>query len=341
VDLVREEHSFLNEQQQEALQGVLPTRNYAPEEINFEMNRLCLEPDPWPWRERVPNQLWVRKHRSWNLTVNRDFIKESKGEHAQANDNKGIKQIANKDPFAKLPPRPAAWFILLHDLAWKWNSESVTGNLVEKICKEFNDWDWRPKKSAVAALNQEDGSPSFTERIMEDVKEFLSLFKKFVDQPNEIHKAKQEEEKEKPNPADDFPGWVVWYDEPAGKYKHFEMPNFGIFQDLDRFLHVWSRGLEWLEKAEVSHIPSLWALAGWTVLADAYTNFSDEGVMWFKNFEETTGTFEERFEEFKGKLQEKQTVFNYPNQKHAEISRWLQILDRWPEQLKQSKKEVL
>lgn len=340
VDLVREEHSFLNERQQEALQGVLPTRHYAPEEINFEMNRLCLQPDPWPWEERNSGQLYVRKHRSWNLTVNSDSINDDKHKSAKSDDNKDVGQAVNKDPFAKLPPRPAAWFVLLHDLAWQWNPDSVTGNLIEKLCKEFNDWKWQLKKSDVASLTEEVGSPSLTERIMEDVKQFLSLFEKLVDQTNKTHKAKQEEEKEKPNPSDDFPGWAIWYDKSGNKYRHFEMPGFVTFRDLDRFLHVWSRGLEWLEKAEVNNIPSLWALAGWTVLTDAYKNFAEEGVEWFKDFEETTGTFEERFEEFKGKLKEKQKGFDYLDQKHDEISKWLQILDKWPEQLRQPKNEV-
>ena len=138
VNLVREEHSFLHEKAQEVLGGVYPTRTYSPEDINFQMQRLFVEPSPRIWKEQVEGRLWVRNHRSWDLSVNTRFdeLKASKD------------TAVAKDPFAKLPPRPAAWFILLHDLAWKWNPESLSENLVTRLSDEAKQWEWRPPISS-------------------------------------------------------------------------------------------------------------------------------------------------------------------------------------------------
>jgi hypothetical protein len=168
-----------------------------------------------------------------------------------------------------------------------------------------------------------------------------------VNQSNETHEAKQEEEKQEPNPSKDFRGWAIWDDKSDANYKHnykhFAMPEFKTFRDLDRFLHVWRRGLEGiekregLEKAELNELSSLWVLAGWTVLANAYENFAEGSDGWFKDFAETKGVFpfDKRFMKFMEILKEKQKPFEYPSEKNTEISSWLAELNKWADQFRQ------
>jgi hypothetical protein len=139
VNQVKEEQSFLTEKEQNVLEGVLPTRHYAPRDIIFEMNRLRLSPSPRSW-ESVGDQLWVREQRAWDLTISNSFVSASKNKNEKSSGIEESTEDDDDDPFAKLPPRPAAWFILLHDLAWRWNTSSVIGNLVERLCREINDF---------------------------------------------------------------------------------------------------------------------------------------------------------------------------------------------------------
>jgi hypothetical protein len=306
VNLVREEQNFLNEKEQEVLEGILPTRHYFPEDINFAMDRLCLYPAPRTWKKQKSEQLWVRNHRSWDLTVNtKKYINDYKSKNQV--ENEGVDQAA-KDPFAKLPPRPAAWFILLHDLAWKWNSDSVSGNLVEKLCEDLNDW--RLSKSEVTL-------PPNQESCLQ------------------LKQSSAPKQTQNFDPIDHLSGgWAILSD--GSTYQHLPLPNFKIFRDLDHFLFIWSRGLEWLgkpEEAEGSKISSIWALAGWTVLADTYKNYAVRGDDWFTDFADTSGKFEERFEQFTKSLKKKGVPFEYPEHKHTEIKE--QWLDRLSEVLKQ------
>lgn len=139
-----EEQNFLTEDQQAVLRdGVLPTRHYSPRDIQFDMGRLILEPDPNNWEDptqvskneapsqagnnqegqnQSQQQLWVRPHRSWKLAPKTNKKSEKKG------------------LFAKLPPRQTAWIILLHDLACNWKSESVSINLVKRLLIRLDDW---------------------------------------------------------------------------------------------------------------------------------------------------------------------------------------------------------
>lgn len=259
VNLVREEQSFLNETEQNVLEGILPTRHYSPEDIIFNMDRLCLKPTERNWKERKSSvwkerkssvRLWFRDHRSWDLSVNRKFISDSNDTETRPDEDECLK--ANKDPYAKLPPRQAAWYVLLHDLAWKWNRDCVTGNLVERLRKELEKTIWEQTVAPQVNLEQ-----SFQGVAKEVMNKFLTLFERFVDQSNETDKAEQggeikaelEEEKQRPDPQNDFRGWAVY--SPDGKiYKHFPLPEFETIRDLDRFLFVWSRGLEWLERSD-------------------------------------------------------------------------------------------
>jgi hypothetical protein len=243
VNLVSEEQSFLSEKEQEVLGGIIPTRSYGdPEDINFAIDRLCLHPSQRTWKkhqkqaeeakkqadeekvqavadEQNSRSLWTRDHRSWDLTVNRKFINDSKKKSTKRDESESIEQ-AVKDPFAKLPPRPAAWFVLLHDIAWMWKPDSITENLVKKLCEELNEWKAKMRDKGASPPNQECGSQL----------EYLSLIKT----------------EQSPDPSGDFPGWAVWFD--GHNYEHFPMPAFETFGDLDRFLYIWSRGLNWLEE---------------------------------------------------------------------------------------------
>lgn len=175
VNLVREENSFLNSKQQEILEKVLPTRVYSPEDINLKTDQLELRQVARTWKSQIEKNAWIRNHRSWNLgplSVNKEI---------------------DNNPYAKLPPRPAAWFILLHDIAWEWSHDSITVNLVNKLCQELNTGN---------LPTSEDGKP--------------------------------------------LSGWAFGLT--GSGYKHFPIPEFNTFRDLDRFLFVWSRGLEWLDE---------------------------------------------------------------------------------------------
>lgn len=340
VNLVKEEQSFLNEKEQLVLEGVLPTRTYSPEDINFDMKRLRLKPTQRTWKEKEKEkknsiETWFRDHRSWDLGVNNEFITDSKNDRSSNEDN-GLNQ-ADKDPYAKLPPRQAAWYVLLHDLAWKWNHDSLTVNLVEKLCSELVEkpiWESKPARPLTLKQPLEDAA-------QEAMRKFLILFERLVDPSNKTNEAKQEEEKQEPDPSADFRGWAV-YSLDGATYKHFPMPAFDTFRDLDRFLFVWSSGLKYLknpQEHDVSKIASIWALAGWTVLTEAYKHFADEGDRWFEDFVGLEGTFLKRFQDFKDqlseKLKEKGKTFEYPNHNKPKINAWsddLNDLDKLPEQ---------
>lgn len=306
VNLVKEEHSFLNEKEQAVLEWVLPTRHYSPEDINFRMDRLSLQPAQWTWEKL--GQQWVRKHRSWNLSVNRKLINYSLSEAKEA-------ELANRDPFANLPPRPAAWFVLLHDLAWRWKPDSLSGNLVKTLCEELTHWRF-PESPTSSQLIEKDGSVFTKEIAVEGGSD-----------------AKDEGGEQEIDPLEAFKGWAVWYDKSEGQCRHFPLPKFETFRELDQFLRVWSRGLEDLEKLDglklPGVIPSLWTLAGWVVLADVFPTFSEAGEEWIKALAKKRGTLEKRLSKFKKELKEK-----YPNQTEGELGSWLQA-DGWPQQLKQ------
>jgi hypothetical protein len=333
VNLVKEEQSFLNEKEQLVLEGVLPTRTYSPEDISFDMNRLRLNPTQRTWKGDS-GQLCFRDHRSWDLGVNNEFITDSKNDRSP-NEDEGLNQ-ADKDPYAKLPPRQAAWYVLLHDLAWKWNHDSLTVNLVKKLCNELVEkpiWERKPALPLTLEQPLEDAAK-------EAMRKFLILFERFVDPSNKTNKAKQEEEKQEPDPSTDFQGWAVYSVEGA-TYNHFPIPEFNTFRDLDRFLFVWSSGLKYLknpEEHDVSKIASIWALAGWMVLTEAYEHFADEGE-WFEDFIELKGTFTKRFQDFKDqlseKLKDKGKTFKYPAHNDPKIKAWsadLDDLNKLPEQ---------
>lgn len=297
VNQVKEEQSFLTEKEQNVLEGILPTRHYAPRDITFEMERLRLRPSQRTWREFVTEQLWVRDQSSWDLTVNVRFMQESIDNSRIAElENVKLKAPKSKpdrtdmneieadedNPFAKLPPRPAAWYVLLHDLAWSWNHESLSVNLVDKLCRDLNSWDLSFDK--VSKRPDEDYSLPF--------KGLGSNIK-------------LESERSKY-----FSGWAVWFDGSTSTYKHLPLPEFYTFREIDQFLHVWSRGLSWLRNAGADDVNALWTLAGWTILGDLYNNFAQKDNGWFDDFKGIKGNPNQLFKGFRttlmGNLKEQQ-----------------------------------
>jgi hypothetical protein len=316
VRLVIDEQSFLNQDEQEVLEGVFPTRHYSPRDIQFNMDRLSLDLDSSGWTlHSEGNQrdcgLWIRKHRAWKLTVNCES-----GNGGRRNSGSEPEEV---EPYAKLlPPRPTAWIVLLHDLAFTWKPESVTVNLVEKLRQDVNEY------------NPTDGSPS---------------------------KIEPPKEPQKLNQSVNLPLWAVWFN--GSTHKHFRMPKFKTFRELDRFLYIWSRGIEWLEESEyaqadlskrISYIASLWALAGRTVLLDTYRDFAEGGDDWYRDFAEggddwyrdfadaQGARFEIRFENFK---KQRKKDFVYPNIGNEQLVAWKARLASWDTELAKLEDEVL
>jgi hypothetical protein len=271
VNLVREEHSFLNEAAQKVLEGVLPTRVYSPEDNNFRMDILGLRIVAPDWQRQDSESLWIRNHRSWDLTVNSQK-NDSEKESIKSESEEDIEDA--KDPFGKLPPRPAAWFVLLHDLAWNWKPDSITGNLIKSLCEKLNDWELIKNQGFE---NHKDNSKS--------KQAFYTKLNK------------------NPDASDYFTGWAIWHN--GNTYRHFPMPNFDTFCQLDRFLYVWSCGLDWLEDEKAKNnetidsnkIIDIWRLASWVIKSNEYEDFSRREPNWFEinlnTFEEKANNLEE------------------------------------------------
>lgn len=255
VNLVREEHSFLDEKAQKVLEGILPTRVYSPEDINFKMDKLDLTIVAREWNNQVHEQLWIRSHRSLDLAVNKQnnvFVSRE----TELNEDKYTED--GKDPFDYLPPRPGAWFVLLHDLAYNWKPDSITGNLVERLCKKLNDWELIENVSYKKDQVDSQSNSAFYPKSRENIKA-----------------------------SNYFTGWAVWFN--GTTYKHFPIPEFNVFWQLDRFLHIWSCGLDWAKetknnkvKIDIDKIICLWKLAERVINSDKYEQFSRRDDKWFE-----------------------------------------------------------
>lgn len=397
VKLEIEEQSFLNEKQHWALLSVLPTRHYTAQEIYLDMNHLSLEPEQNTWEEKKDEnqgasdqakpRLWIRKHRSWKLGVNTD--------EDESNESEGL--------FAKLPPRQAAWMVLLHDLAWKWNPERVTGNLIKKVCGTLNKSPLSESKAR--SLSKRDDNTEVTKLKFPQLVKLLAMWRnndlsvedRELNSSNDINSSK------------DFRGWAVWQEKTEkpekSDFHHFPMPDFKTFREMDQFLHVWSTGVEWFDniqkeaadaakrfkaaaqraeraKSQIQVVApqqptlgnavrgiteteekerlareveeaeravneaqmrvgndtsqtahrflSLWALAGWTVHANAYMNFAKSGDNWYEDFDVTKhDPLVKRFADFKVKLKD----FEYPKD-DTQIEGWLRKFEEWPDKNK-------
>jgi hypothetical protein len=256
VTLAIEEQNFLNQQQQGELLGVLPTRYYYTPDTFLEMDRLHLGPESSHWRDEnkvyLPTaEIWTRKHSPWKITVG-GVSKASemtfyKHESTELLEQQEIKQ----DPFAKLPPRPTAWIILLHDLASRWRPESVSENLIERLRKELqpNPSDNHRKKRLQTNSNND---------------------QRKQDSPPKV-------------------GWVFW--RKNSNWIHFPFPEIKTFQELDCILRVWNTALDWWREArkdktqqqQVDQLIDVWELACCIVLGDSYDDFAARGDGdWFR-----------------------------------------------------------
>lgn len=123
-----EEQDFLTEEDQEILRFAFPTS--TRDDLQFDTARLRLQQKFSPWRTSIAGDVLVRPHLlDWRLGPNPQEAKWQNGENGPSDENERW----------HLPPRLAAWVILLHDLAWQWNYDSVLENLVRRLLREIRD----------------------------------------------------------------------------------------------------------------------------------------------------------------------------------------------------------
>ena len=180
VLLAIEEQDFLTEKQQDPLRFAFPTSH--EDTLRVGTDKFSLKPKVSPKLNISADNVFVREHLDWEL---------------------GISSVATEKagPVPYLPPRTAAWIILLHDLAWDWQEKSIATNLVRKLLKKIG-------------------------------KSRISLTPK----PNKGLPCSEDPEKATPGPKD--PGWA-WYSH-KNEWLHFPFPSLDTFRQLDRFLTVWS-----------------------------------------------------------------------------------------------------
>ena len=109
--LAIEEQDYLTEEQQDILRFAFPKSQ--KDDLLFQTDELTLVAKESLLQEILPGGAFVRRHLDWKLGVS---------------NNKGT-----VGPVPFLPPRTAAWIILLHDLAWSWNPDRITINLVREL----------------------------------------------------------------------------------------------------------------------------------------------------------------------------------------------------------------
>ena len=107
-----EEQDYLTEEQQDVFRFAFPTSRV--DDPLFRTDELTLRA-----KENLPQGIksgdaFVRKHLDWKLGV--------------------LNHKGTAGPVPFLPPRTAAWIILLHDLTWSWNPDHITKNLVVELC---------------------------------------------------------------------------------------------------------------------------------------------------------------------------------------------------------------
>ena len=111
--LAIEEQDFLTEQQQEPVRYAFPASH--KDDLLIETAHFELVPKVSPRIRTVDENIFVRSHLDWKLGINIDNLN-----HTTSAPN-------------HLPPRTAAWIILMHDLAWSWQQSSLTYNLVNEL----------------------------------------------------------------------------------------------------------------------------------------------------------------------------------------------------------------
>ena len=118
-----EEQNFLTEKKQESLRFAFPI-SYDAGPVETDKFELKTKGGAF---ERNPSQsdtIFVRRHFGWRIHVTGNGDDKDEGILA----------------FSHLPPRQAAWIILLHDLSVSWDSgRSITENLVQKVLRNSLD----------------------------------------------------------------------------------------------------------------------------------------------------------------------------------------------------------
>ncbi len=188
-----EEQDFLTEDEQEILRFVFPGSDR--DDLSVETDKLRLTQKSDRWRHTSDGEVFVRRHLGWRLGIRNPPSGEE--------DKKCTKE-ENERKRKALPPRPAAWIILLHDLAWNWRPKSIDTNLVHELLAGIEN-------SSVSPTQVKDQSGAEDPR-----KAFLN--------------------------AED-PGWAWYKEKDKDKWVHFHFPKLDTFRQLDRFLMVWNDGL--------------------------------------------------------------------------------------------------
>ena len=114
-----EEQDFLEEEDQETLRFVFPSSSRTDLLVQTDMLRLTQKFSPW--KSNPSGEVWVRRHFDWELRIANAKTKSDCSE-----------DISSGKGYA-LPPRLAAWIILLHDLVWYWEPEYLVENLVHSL----------------------------------------------------------------------------------------------------------------------------------------------------------------------------------------------------------------
>lgn len=136
-----EEQDFLTEKDQEILRFVFPTS--TRDDLQLRTHMLHLRPKFSPWQLEDDGDVLVRRHLDWRLGVSRPK-QPAKGRRADNSDRSSPMEHHYSDYDDGnhkwyLPPRLAAWIILLHDLTWKWERDSVLENLVRRLLWSVTD----------------------------------------------------------------------------------------------------------------------------------------------------------------------------------------------------------
>ncbi|HEX8087403.1 MAG TPA: hypothetical protein VF762_01030 [Blastocatellia bacterium] len=126
-----DEQSFLNESEQNTLLEIFPTRHYFDQELDLSPLQLAPERSRWEKGVETSTRLWVRSHRYWRLTV--DVVEKANPRSTSSRNGDTAGRLGQ---FNKLPPRPAAWIALLHDLSFN-PSGNVIGSPVVRLCKRL------------------------------------------------------------------------------------------------------------------------------------------------------------------------------------------------------------
>ena len=177
-----EEQDFLVEEEQELLRFAFPTSHRA--DMRIQTDNFSVMPKVRCRHQNSTSNVCACEHLDWEIGI--------------------VLPRKDEPPQVHIPPRHAAWIILLHDLALNWRKDSVTANLVSRLLDEISQSCY-PSKS-------KDGGTDMPRKNQKGTPSGLGLGWAW-------HKSKN-----------------IWF--------HFPLPNLETFRQLDRFLMVWKDGLD-------------------------------------------------------------------------------------------------